>query len=134
MNSPPRAQSGKRLPRGGTGIAEEAIRRLMANGREVTVRAVVGELKRWRLVGMSLRDATAVVREWRRQHLAENGGLIDAAEAAVLSLRTNVLRDELTRRVADATGGEVTLSFNVKARIKRPAKTGIAKRKVTAAK
>lgn len=134
MSTIPKAATGKRLPRGGAGVAEEAIRRLMARGQEPTVRAVVGELKRWRLVGMSLRDANAVVRAWRLQHLAENSGLIDAAEAALLSLHTNVLRDELVRRVAEATEGEVTLSFNVRSRIKRPAKTGIAKRKAAAAK
>jgi len=129
----PKAATGKRLPRGGAGIAEEAIRRLLDRGVEPSVRGVVAELKRWRLVGMSFREAAAVLREWRRQHLAENSGLLETAEVGILALDTNVLRDELTRRIREATDGQVEISFNVKARIKR-AKTGMAQKRRAPAK
>ena len=120
---------GKRLPHGGLPVIREALHRLLDRGVEPTVRGVIGELKRWRFVGCSKREAALVVSDWRRQQLVDAEGRIEAAAASVLALGTNLERDAVRRLVAERSRGNVTLRFTVKSRDKggrRPRKTAVA--------
>jgi hypothetical protein len=89
----------------------EAIRRLAAKGKPVSVRHVQGELKRWRHVGASFRDIAPELDAWRRDVVERASGRIQQAVDAVLSLGCDVERDAVEAAVNQRSGGMFTVRF-----------------------
>jgi hypothetical protein len=108
-------QTGKREPPG-LAAAREACRRLHAAGEPVTTRRVVAEVARARGEGVSLRDATPAVQEWRAEQMARVSGRVENAVAGLLALETDLERDAVRLAVQQRTGGGIRLKFTVAAR------------------
>lgn len=97
--------------------AREAIEWMLKRGKRPTVRGIVGRLEASRKFGCSHREATEALAEWRREHLANAAGRIEAAVEAILALDLDVEISAVREQVEHASGGRRTVTI----RDKKPA-------------